>query len=75
LAIQKVLKKAYDDIPFSQLHQSKGTSKNNSEKPLAVPADNMFFIEKNFDFLLPTIDLFINQEPFSNVAMNLEVNF
>jgi hypothetical protein len=75
LAIQKVLKSAYAKIPFNQLHQSKATSKNNSEKPQAVPTDNVFFIEKNFDSLLPTIVLFINQEPFSNVAMNLDVNF
>ena len=35
----------------------------------------MFLIEKNFESLLSTIVLFIEQEPFSNVPMNLDVNF
>ena len=35
----------------------------------------MFFIERNFDSLLLTIVLFIDQEPVSNVAMTLDVNF
>ena len=46
-----------------------------SDLPQGVPVDDMFGMEKNFDFLLTTIHLFVEQEPFINVPMNLDKNF
>ena len=46
-----------------------------SDLPQGVPVDDMFGMEKNFESLLTTLDLFIEQEPISNVPMNLDVNF
>ena len=40
-----------------------------------VPEDEKFSVEKNFESLLSTIILFLEQDTFLNAPMNLDVNF
>src|SRR5687767_2289636 len=47
---------------------SKATAKDTSD-------ENKFRKEHNFETLLSTVALFIEQEPFSHVSMCLDVNF
>ena len=42
--------------------------------PEVVPDDPFFDIDKNFDSYLSTIVMFLEQEPYYNVAMHLDVN-
>ena len=49
--------------------------KDISHVPPTVPVQNMYLSEKNFELLIPTMVLFIEQDPFYNTPMNLDVNF
>ena len=72
--IQSLITKACLEIS-ARRNQAKANPKNTPDTPQAVTADDMLLIEKNFDSLFSTIVLFIEQDPFSNVPMNLDVNF
>ena len=73
--IQSLIMKACSEISSRQRSHAKAPHKDTPDIPQAVTADDMLLIEKNFDSLLSTIVLFIEQEAFSNVPMNLDVNF
>ena len=62
-------------IPIKQCVQAKPASKDTSEFEETVLGDSIFVVEKNFDSFFSTIILFIEQDPFFKVAMNLDVNF
>ena len=77
------LQKSIDDIivtGFQNVHHEKIESvlipmKKLSDIPESVLEDPFFHIDKHFDSYLSTIVLFLEQEPFFNVAMHLDVNF
>ena len=50
-------------------------SSHNTISAIPHDGDETLFVEKNFECLLPTIILFLEQESISNVSMNLNVNF
>ena len=60
-------------------NKGKGSSKNSSKKSSEVSkaevVENHFLKQKPFQSLLPTVNLFLEQEPISGVAMNLDVNY
>lgn len=66
---------SYDQFQANQLSKPKTVHNNSINIPQAESVDSMMSEERNFESLLSTLVLFIDQEPFSNVAMNLEVNF
>ena len=39
------------------------------------PVNDIFEIQKNFESLIPSVMMFIEQEAYSNAAMHLDVNF
>src|SRR5687768_4932745 len=55
--------------------QEQATPKDTFDVHHAVPVEDFLLKENEFKSLLPTVVLFIEQEPFSNVLMNLDVNF
>ena len=59
---------------FPKCSQDQTTPKGTSDVHQVVPVED-FLLKDNFKSLLPTIVLFIEQEPYSNVSMNLDVNF
>ena len=65
---------AWEDLKKMQVTLMKTINKNSSDL-LHGEDDGMFLKNKNFDCLLSTVILFIEQEPFTNVSMNLDVNF
>lgn len=73
--IQKLIIKACIETAPGPCSQAKTNIKYTSNTPKAVLLNKIIQVEKNFDSLFSTIILFIEQEPFSNVPMNLEVNF
>src|SRR6478735_8401872 len=69
--IQNKINKAFVS---SLLHND--DSNNETSKPLAVASTNPELqCEQHFDTLFSTIVLFLEQDPFTNIAMNLDVNF
>src|SRR5687767_11248129 len=73
--IQSLIKTACLELPATASKQSKAASKKSPYKPQTVATENKFQIEKNLYSLLSTIFLFIEQDPFFDVPMNLDVNF
>ena len=68
--IQSKIKTAYSSVQ-RELVQQKETSevsKSNSKV-------NNLQIDKNFNTLLPTVIWFLEHDPYTNVTMNLDVNF
>jgi hypothetical protein len=55
--------------------QDQATPKDTSDVHQAVPVEDFLLKDNDFKYLLPTIVLFIEQELYSNVSMNLDVNF
>ena len=55
--------------------QDQAISNNTSDVHQTIPAEDFLLKQNDFKCLLPTDVLFIEQEPFSNVSMNLDVNF
>src|SRR5688500_6429417 len=70
--IQTQIKKTMSDVSN---RQKKTTPKDTSDTFQAEKLDEIFQVDENFHSFLSTIVLFIEQEPFSNVPMNLDVNF
>jgi hypothetical protein len=72
---QRDIRKAYKDIKQGLSFKGKSPIKNSLDLPQVLPNDKMFHIQSKFESCLPTVVLFIDQDPFTNVAMNLDVNF
>src|SRR6476620_8676582 len=71
-------------LPSSQNSPTKKTKAKNTVKSAArkspeVPktevVEELFLKQKPLQSLLPTVNLFLEQEPISGVAMNLDVNY
>ena len=73
--MQKLIKTTCDTISARLKKKPKGPTKETPSTPQTKGTENMFQIENNFESMISTIILFIEQEPFSNVLMNLNVNF
>ena len=73
--IQAIIKDACLGIAKRQHGQGNAAPIEISDTPLSVSVQNMYSSEKNFNSLIPTIVLFIEQDPFYNAPMNLDVNF
>jgi hypothetical protein len=68
-AIQDKISKAYSNA------QEAGPIRYNTMFETAVSDDKMLQVEQNFESLFSTIVWFLEQDPYTNVAMNLEVNY
>ena len=69
--IQNIIKKAYSEVQQSDQAPNKESSNSSN----AASLDNMLQFERNFNSLFPTIVWFLEHDPFTNIAMNLDVNF
>ena len=66
--------KINDTFASSLLHHD--DSNNETSKPHAVASTKpKLQCQQHFDTLFSTIVLFLEQDPFTNIAMNLDVNF
>src|SRR5688500_633897 len=73
--IQLPIKSAIKDNKQGLSSNKKKSVKCSSDKSQPVPDGNMFHIQNGFKSLLPTMVWFIEQDPYTNVSMNLDVNF
>src|SRR5687767_15318538 len=73
--IQSLIKAACLEFPVTANKQTKATMKKSTDKLPTVDTENKLQIESNFYCLLSAIFLFVEQEPFYHVPMNLDVNF
>lgn len=69
--IQGNIQTAYSTIPQSK----QGPTKATKDKPKSFSKKDMLHFEQNFNSLLSTIVLFLEHDPFTNIAMNLDVNY
>src|SRR5687768_10506442 len=67
--------KAFLNCDQNHIRKAKQKSKNTSDSPEPLPAGEIFQIADQFKSLLSTIILFLEQDPLTNVSMNLDVNF
>jgi len=72
--IQDLIKTGFASIATNQI-QSKGNIKDNPDLPQVASSGDVFLLEDNFNSLLTSMILFVEQDPYSNVAMHLDVNF
>ena len=72
--IQSLIKEACDML-WPKRVQYQATPKDTPDIPQDVPVKDFLSINDDFKSLLSTIVLFLEQEPFSSVSMNLDVNF
>ncbi len=70
--IQTLIKTAVLDLATKSQNK---TSMETSEKLSTAETESKFWKEHNFETHLSTVTLFIEQEPFLHVPMNLDVNF
>ena len=73
--IQSCIQETSKEIYANKSNWVKTAQKDPSDLSDSSPLDQMFIIDKKFNSLFSTIALFIKQEPFSNVSMNLNANF
>ena len=67
--IQAEITKAYRNVPQS------ASNNDTSDLPKSDSTKELLQQEKNFMSLFSTIVWFIEQDPYTNVAMTLDVNF
>ena len=72
--IQSLILEAFIKL-WPKCIQEKDTPKDKADITEDVPVEESFHIERNFDSLFSTIILFLEQEPYTSVPMNLDVNF
>ena len=73
--IQGKIEKACSQNTSRQSKATKSSSTDSSNNLNIESYDDFFDVQKNFESILPTIMLFLEQEPLFNTAMNLDVNF
>jgi hypothetical protein len=73
--IQALVKDATKEVYSNKWNWLKASPKDYSDIFDENSAKDIFIIRKIFESLLSTIVLFIEQEPFTNVPMNLNTNF
>ena len=72
--IQELNKEACLKVSTKEHVQTQLFTKDASNSPQADSSQDLYQIEKIFESHLSTIVLFIDQDPYFNVAMNLDVN-
>src|SRR5687767_2211830 len=72
--MQSLIMEAYCAL-WPKSGQDQATPKDTSDVYQTIPVEDFLLKENEFKSLHPTIVLFIEQEPYSNVSMNLDVNF
>ena len=73
--IQLIIKEALATFPTTQLMMPKASTKNTLEITESKEDNSMFLIEISIWSVLAALMLFIEQEPVSNTAMHLDVNY
>ena len=74
--IQKILKKGIAKLSSGKGKMgTKSTSYKHVDGPKTEDLGGLFLKQEPFASLLPTVTLFLEQEPVSCLAMNLDVNY
>ena len=74
-AIQDEIRNGIAQVIASEAPPSENTVAKNLTIPETEPVGELLLKQKPFYSLLPTITLFLEQEPISGLAMNLDVNY
>ena len=69
--IQKIIEDAYSKSPLSK----KNLSYKTTEAPINKSTAELLQMEHNFNSLFSTIVWFLEQNPYTNIVSNLDVNF
>jgi len=69
--IQDIITEAYSKAPLGEKETSTGNTGSRSHGS----ANDILQTETNFNSLFSTIVWFLEQDPYTNVAFNLDVNF